>query len=238
MKLKFEHPTVEIQTPAPGHFVIVGHNPASIMVPDVGHVVPSRECYVSPEVPSDALVAVLNERGQCLIQVTPFDDPEDLAALMYERYCFAVGGKAFNGDPLPTWEEFRADGKKAPQSDAWVTIASMIVDSGNNIDAAVSERDYLRGQIGSLCADHEELTVQYATAIGERDAALKEVATLDEITKENTALASEVQELKKERDALNKQIVNLKKRGGKPADEAKPAADEVSTAEFEEGATK
>lgn len=50
-------------------------------------------------------------------------NPEALAAHLYETYCVEVGGKAFNGDPLPEWEAFRADPKKKLQSDAWVKTA-------------------------------------------------------------------------------------------------------------------
>lgn len=52
---------------------------------------------------------------------------EDFAARLYETYCVAVGGKAFNGDPLPLWVEFRADPKKKTQSDAWVRAAEEAV---------------------------------------------------------------------------------------------------------------
>ncbi len=48
---------------------------------------------------------------------------EEFAGLLYETYCQAVGGKAFNGDTLPRWEEFRADPTKQKQSDAWVEVA-------------------------------------------------------------------------------------------------------------------
>lgn len=48
---------------------------------------------------------------------------ETLAGQLYEAYCEAVGGKAFNGDPLPKWEQFRADPSKKKQSDAWVKVA-------------------------------------------------------------------------------------------------------------------
>jgi hypothetical protein len=50
---------------------------------------------------------------------------EDIAALLYRTYCVNVGGKAFNGDPLPTWEVFRADPSKQVQSDAWLKVATM-----------------------------------------------------------------------------------------------------------------
>lgn len=48
---------------------------------------------------------------------------EEIAAEMYELYCAKVGGKAFNGDPLPDWKTFRADPAKARQSEAWICVA-------------------------------------------------------------------------------------------------------------------
>ena len=48
---------------------------------------------------------------------------EMLAAHLYETYSKAVGGVAFNGDPLPSWREFRGDPAKKKQSDAWVEVA-------------------------------------------------------------------------------------------------------------------
>lgn len=37
---------------------------------------------------------------------------DEVGGLAYETYCKAVGGKSFNGDPLPTWAEMKkaADG--------------------------------------------------------------------------------------------------------------------------------
>jgi hypothetical protein len=48
---------------------------------------------------------------------------EERAGRMYTAYCAAVGGKAFNGDPLPDWETFRADPAKAKQAEAWIAAA-------------------------------------------------------------------------------------------------------------------
>lgn len=48
---------------------------------------------------------------------------EDLAGILYSRYNDAVGGRAWNGDILPSWIEFRADPLKEKQSDAWVEVA-------------------------------------------------------------------------------------------------------------------
>ena len=47
-----------------------------------------------------------------------------LAGRLYETYCEAVGGKAFNGDSLPSWDAFRADPSKRKQSDAWLSVAN------------------------------------------------------------------------------------------------------------------
>lgn len=47
------------------------------------------------------------------------------AARMYDVYCQAVGGVAFNGDPLPSSAEFFADPKKEKQATAWIAAASV-----------------------------------------------------------------------------------------------------------------
>lgn len=51
----------------------------------------------------------------------------ELAKIMYDVYCNAVGGKAFNGDPLPGSEEFFVDPSKKKQSDAWVASALIAI---------------------------------------------------------------------------------------------------------------
>lgn len=61
--MKYTHPTITIDRPAPGHYIISGHAPQPVFLPDAGHLVPPRQCYISPEVPSDALQAVLDERA-------------------------------------------------------------------------------------------------------------------------------------------------------------------------------
>ena len=53
---------------------------------------------------------------------------EELAHLMYDEYCKAVGGKAFNGDVLPHSEEFFIDDTKTRQADAWRAAASAAID--------------------------------------------------------------------------------------------------------------
>ncbi len=49
---------------------------------------------------------------------------EIAAGQLYQTYCDAVGGVAFNGDPLPSWEEFAADENKTKQADAWRAVAT------------------------------------------------------------------------------------------------------------------
>lgn len=47
-----------------------------------------------------------------------------LAGRLYEKYCESVGGKAFNGEPLPSWNEFISDPSKKKQADAWIDVAA------------------------------------------------------------------------------------------------------------------
>ena len=48
---------------------------------------------------------------------------EIVAEELYQTYCAAVGGVAFNGDPLPDWKTFANDPAKKKQSDAWLAAA-------------------------------------------------------------------------------------------------------------------
>ncbi len=52
---------------------------------------------------------------------------ESLSGLLYDGYCRAVGGVAFNGDPLPVWSEFGEDPKKQKQANAWRKVAAMAI---------------------------------------------------------------------------------------------------------------
>ena len=54
-------------------------------------------------------------------------DTEKLAEMLYEEYCKQVGGKAFNGDPLPSWRTFRYDASKLKQSNAWMCVAETAI---------------------------------------------------------------------------------------------------------------
>lgn len=54
---------------------------------------------------------------------------DDVAAKMYDAYCAAVGGKAFNGDPLPGSLEFFSDENKKLQSEAWLVVADVAIEA-------------------------------------------------------------------------------------------------------------
>jgi hypothetical protein len=59
------------------------------------------------------------------IAVLPNDeDIAEVAGQLYTKYCQSVGGKAFNGDPLPTWEVFSQDASKLKQVHAWMDVAN------------------------------------------------------------------------------------------------------------------
>lgn len=51
---------------------------------------------------------------------------ERRAVRMYDVYCAAVGGTAYDGRPLPTGAEFFADPGKQKQADAWRAVARMV----------------------------------------------------------------------------------------------------------------
>ncbi len=55
------------------------------------------------------------------------DDNEKLADILYTEYCLAVGGKAFNGDSLPSWIEFKHDPLKIKQYNAWIAVADKAI---------------------------------------------------------------------------------------------------------------
>lgn len=51
-----------------------------------------------------------------------------LADILYTTYCKAVGGKAFNGEPLPDWDTFVNDDNKETQAEGWLQVAAVALD--------------------------------------------------------------------------------------------------------------
>lgn len=62
------------------------------------------------------------------------DKLEEMAGVMYDAYCKAVGGKAFNGDDLPAWKEFHLDTSKQKQINAWIEAASVGYEFATNLN--------------------------------------------------------------------------------------------------------
>ena len=51
------------------------------------------------------------------------------AEAAYTAYCLSVGGRAFNGDPLPDWKTFSTDPSKSVQAKAWIDAATAVLQS-------------------------------------------------------------------------------------------------------------
>jgi hypothetical protein len=71
-----------------------------------------------------------------------------LGGTLYETYAAAVGGKAFNGDPLPAWLVMQQDPNKQTQVKGWIAI-------GDAVALMLEER-----------ANAVRLGIQTATSIG------------------------------------------------------------------------
>ena len=69
-------------------------------------------------------LAILQDRIVAFHRGDKAQQLEKQAADLYTVYCAAVGGAAFNGDPLPDWETFQADESKAKQVNAWREVAA------------------------------------------------------------------------------------------------------------------
>lgn len=60
--MKYHHPTISVEEPKPGTFIISGHRPSVIYIPDVGHYVPPAECCIPAEIPADLLRAIADAK--------------------------------------------------------------------------------------------------------------------------------------------------------------------------------
>jgi hypothetical protein len=72
--VKFEHPSIVVEQPAPGHYAIRGHNPGTVFIEGEGHVVPPDVCYITPQVPSELLIAILQGSRRKLVELDPAED--------------------------------------------------------------------------------------------------------------------------------------------------------------------
>jgi hypothetical protein len=60
--VKIKHPSIQVETLAPGVHVITGHKPAVVHT-EKGIFTPSEALHITPELPSEVLQAILDERG-------------------------------------------------------------------------------------------------------------------------------------------------------------------------------
>ena len=58
----------------------------------------------------------------------PYSTMQKLAHAMYDVYRVQVGGKAYDGRPLPTASEFFADETKQKQAMGWFAAASKAIE--------------------------------------------------------------------------------------------------------------
>jgi len=78
---------------------------------------------VDPRLDGDRNGAAKPERPLGGMSVKDAMSTMAIAVPLYETYCQSVGGKAFNGDPLPAWKEFNEDPAKQKQVNAWLNVA-------------------------------------------------------------------------------------------------------------------
>ena len=64
------------------------------------------------------------------------DEAEAMAARLYTIYCRSVGGKAYDGKPLPPWSEFGKDTNKFAQSNAWRAVAREAIAAETGVKSA------------------------------------------------------------------------------------------------------
>ena len=78
---------------------------------------------------------------------------EQVAALLYTTYSEAVGGVAFNGDKLPTWEEFSADPAKKKQADAWRVVGTVVRDANMmaHLGVEADEQESAEASVTLVC---------------------------------------------------------------------------------------
>jgi hypothetical protein len=77
--MNYEHPTITVTSPAPGHFVIA-NLPMCRVSTDEGTVVAPDYCYITPDVPTDLLKAIIAERERTA-EAQPLQASEFIANL-------------------------------------------------------------------------------------------------------------------------------------------------------------
>ena len=86
-----------------------------------------------------------------------------IAGICYDNYCARVGGKAFNGDPLPNWEEFSSDPEKQIQANAWRGVG---IDA-EEIVCDQFDKERPSGPISDMANENNKLKKHVASLEGE-----------------------------------------------------------------------
>ena len=97
-------------------------------------------------------------------------DTETTARAMYDAYCDAVGGKAWNGQPLPKSGEFFTDPSKEKQADGWraaARAAENLLIQTNNTMMTNEQKKTVRAQVNAAATQGAQKAAEAAkTATG------------------------------------------------------------------------
>jgi hypothetical protein len=94
------------------------------------------------------------------------------AQILYDNYCTEVGGKAFNGEPLPDWQTFYNDPSKSKQAHAWERAANALLNAQQiegapaqfHIMAVLEDASMLCNKIEELPASEKQTSLSIAAA--------------------------------------------------------------------------
>jgi hypothetical protein len=70
--MKIEHPNLVIESPAPGHYVIIGL-PSGSTQTEEGRLVHPEVVHITPDVPDDVLLAIIEDRKLAPVAEVPLD---------------------------------------------------------------------------------------------------------------------------------------------------------------------
>lgn len=95
-------------------------------------------------------------------------DKESLAILAWDTYARAVGGKAVNGDLLPTWEALLNNPERAKVVAAWRAVAVKIASTtmGSMMELMTSLTDF-KDEVAELVAEIADVTGRQKAATDE-----------------------------------------------------------------------
>jgi hypothetical protein len=88
--MKIEHPNLVIESPAAGHYIITGLQSGSTQTEE-GRLVHPTAVHISPEVPSEVLLAIVEDRKTSAVAVPLAGDAEDLIVAALQEKPLRVG---------------------------------------------------------------------------------------------------------------------------------------------------